>query len=251
MAKFGNAQNIDVVIDFPKEKTPSKFLPEEVVLKLANYGKFYTILHDKFSKAEEEETVHRHLVINAVEGKSSTTWIELLALIFEVPTNCISIESARNLKKCIRYLVHRDDEWKYQFPHDDVQTNDKRGWQSALQGGKVTATAVLGFKGTYLDFLSEFGVENTKRYWSMVENVNKERGILAKHQVERMLVLGLMEQWEAVDYDLKKAIKLAESGGKRWPRGTESGDLIQGIIDYLEHARKLMEEVKEKGVIEQ
>lgn len=253
MATFSKAKNIFVVInqDNTKKAPLSKSLGEEVLSKLSNYGSFYTILHDRFSESEgEEETIHRHLLLEGCDQKSSDTWLEIISLLFGVPKNCVQIESVKNLRKCGRYLVHRDDEWKYQFPAVEVQTNNKKQLEAWLQGGKVTQHVIVKFKGNKRDFLMEFGADATKKYWPLVEEMRdtENREIKAEH--ERDVVSWLKRHLIDLYGTCERISKLAAEGTKSTPKGSQNYALLWSIYNEAENSRKAVLDYINNGVIE-
>lgn len=215
------AKNVFVVInqDNTKKEPLSKTLDKETLQSLSNYGDYYTILHDRFSKSEGDETTHRHLLIIGADSLASSVWIEALSLIFKVPRNCVQLESVTNPRKCGRYLVHRDQELKFQFPPEEVQTNNKRQFENWLMGGKVTAHVITHFNGGYLDFLEEFGAENTKRYFPMVEKAREEKRRLGQI-AEIDQVKAELENTQTALRDVKRDLLaiVSQTLDKTWPR---------------------------------
>lgn len=220
---MNKATNVFCIINFPTDRksAPLKVLDKDALTKLAKFGSFYTILHDRYSDFEGDETIHRHLLIIGVDSKPTAVWLEVLSLIFDVPKNCISIESVTNKRKCGRYLVHRDNPEKFQFPPEEVQTNNLKQFQEWLKGGSVTPNALMTFKGSYTDFLQEFGVENTKRYWSVCEKVQADKR-KAEHDAYQVAhaeqVLYRANEWLKMLQALETAIlaKRPQPGSSTW-----------------------------------
>lgn len=232
MSTFNNATKVEAVINFPDHgKTASPVLEKAVLDDLARLGKYYTILHDKFSEEEkDDETIHRHLVLEAKEGRSSKAFIDLLALIFKVDNNCVSIMSVRNFKKRVRYLCHLDDKGKYQFPRESVQTNDKRGFEDFCKGGSVSMEDIVAFEGNLIDFGKVFGLEAVVRYGRVFEMVKSKqaesnyyrwRSQEFEYRLNRVLIrnadvfntpqmIGIKQQLNAIIDDLNNGLSLGD-----------------------------------------
>lgn len=191
MATFNNGKRISAVINFPQEKTPSPVLEKGVLSRLGNLGSYYTILHDKFSANEtEEETIHRHVVIESPVGLSSTAWIASLSMAFDVPLNCVSVEPAKSLKAVLRYLVHKDNEERYQFPVEAVQTNNTKAFKNALNASRdVDMDTLISYMGDWVQFGRDYGVSLMAKYKrTIVElgEIQETRPILTMEDVDRM-----------------------------------------------------------------
>lgn len=236
------AKNVFVVInqDNTKKEPLAKTLGKETLESLARYGDFYTILHDRYSEGEGEETIHRHLLIIGSDTLATAVWIEALSLIFSVPRNCIQLEVATNPRKCGRYLIHRDDEFKYQFPREEVQTNNKKQFDSWLLGGKVTAHVLQTFEGGKIEFLNQFGAENYKRYYVLLEDIRREqrlRGELSEMEALKEEVEALKIALHDSKYMLLRVVN--EEIAKVWPKSVLDGNLgLRRDVECLTYAIK-------------
>lgn len=173
MATFNNCKKVSCVINFENQKEAPKVLGLETSRRLALLGKYYTILHDVFSENEkQDETIHRHLVLDMPVGYSSSAMIALLANIFECPQTLVSVEPAKNVKAAVRYLAHYDQEEKAQYRIDDIQTNDKKGLDGYfLDPSKITMKDLMAFNGDWVAFGHLYGPALALKYRKMIEDL--------------------------------------------------------------------------------
>lgn len=92
------------------------------------------ITHDK--DVSEDGTLkkdHTHVVIRF----ENQVWSSALCKRTGLPHRYKLIENTLNFRKSVRYLVHYDDEDKFQYSLDDVWVSDKRMFDACLSNGEV------------------------------------------------------------------------------------------------------------------
>ena len=110
MEKF-RARNFNLVL-YPDDETHLKAI--NYLEKNCDYA---LILHDKDidEKTGEIKKQHYHIVLRFNNAK----WNTSLADDLHIPVNYI--EESRNLKRSLQYLIHYNDENKYQYSIEEVQ----------------------------------------------------------------------------------------------------------------------------------
>ena len=177
MATFNNGKKVCAILNFPTEKEKEAY-PSNVQ-RLFNLGSVYSILHDGDEKENGlQKTEHAHVYVFGEEGHSSNTWIDMLALNFGVPRNCISIETTRNELGAIRYLMHLDENAdKKRYPRENVITNNVEDLDKAikaLRGLNSTTPSELRNCETLEDLITLVGVRNANSIRGLWKDLREE-----------------------------------------------------------------------------
>ena len=124
---------------------------EQLGKQLVGMATFYAINHDKDYDPITKELIeaHTHIYLDYKTPRKLTTIANLL----EVEPNFIEI--VRNKKAMTRYLVHLDDQDKYQYDYSEVYTNEPIDFAQVIAGGSMTNTDILEkiYEGKTLDLL--------------------------------------------------------------------------------------------------
>lgn len=110
-------------------------LYNEVIKKLEEY-EYAKITHNL--DVNDDGTIkkeHTHIVI-----KTSQISLSTLAQHLQIKENYIAIK--RNLKFAVRYLWHKDQPLKHQYPYEAVETNNKK-WLDWYGEGEISARTVI------------------------------------------------------------------------------------------------------------
>lgn len=177
MATFNNGKKVCAILNFPTEKEKEAYRTN--VQRLFNLGSVYSILHDGDEKENGlQKTEHAHVYVFGEEGHSSNTWIDLLALNFGVPRNCISIETTRNEIGAIRYLMHLDENAdKKRYPRENVITNNEDDLDKAIKavrGLNSTTPTELRNCESLEDLIMLVGVRNANSIRGLWKDLRQE-----------------------------------------------------------------------------
>lgn len=124
---FGNARRICAVIQFQKKGSAPSRLPSSI----SRLGYCAFMIHDKdVDDNGELKGLHAHLVIEAEHPCGKSTWINTLAVLFDVETDAISVEVCFSISLSLQYLIHMNDLNKYQYSIESIQTNDLKWFNS-------------------------------------------------------------------------------------------------------------------------
>ena len=85
--------------------------------------KYYAIKHDRDLDSNGElKHLHYHLVIKLQKGVRLSTMRNVVDELWHCPNN--NVDSVRSFNASIQYLIHKNDEDKFQYDESDVMTND-------------------------------------------------------------------------------------------------------------------------------
>lgn len=122
------AKRVSVVINVPTNVNFEDFLADFYEgLRLLNWGGnvYYSIIHDKDLNDDGDlKIVHAHLVCCSDYSLMLKSWLSFLGNVFKVPLNCISLQPVKDFERALQYLVHANDNDKYQYSINDVLSND-------------------------------------------------------------------------------------------------------------------------------
>ena len=91
-----------------------------------NYDCAY-ITHDKdYNESGEIKKAHTHIVISFNNAKWNTAVAE------EIGITANYIQSVKNYEKCLEYLIHYNDDSKFQYSIDEVKGNLKKRLEKFL-----------------------------------------------------------------------------------------------------------------------
>lgn len=182
MGKFNNSKKVCAVIQFQKRGN----VPTLPLEQLSALGRFAFIVHDNDIKEDgTKKGLHGHLVVEAIKGASSDTWIKRLALLFGVENDAVSIECAKNMVGCVRYLTHEDNSDKTHYEKTAIKTNSREWLEKNSDYPKALTTKEL------------MGIESEDELIERVSNPSMYRAIF--------------NAWEHLQaYKRKKAIEEGE-----------------------------------------
>lgn len=127
MEKF-RARNFNLIL-YQEDETHRKAI--DYIQKNYDYA---MICHDKDidEKTGEIKKQHYHIVVRFKNAKWNTSFAEDL----KIPVNYI--EESRNLKRSLQYLIHYNDENKYQYDITEVQGTLTTLLKETIQNGNKT-----------------------------------------------------------------------------------------------------------------
>ena len=173
------SSNFVIVLNAPKERDFIEFYDYFMnTLKAYNSNfDFYSILHDSDIKDNGElKTPHYHIVISFKNG-FRTRCATILNLFEDDTRLCISIQLCVNLFSSIRYLIHLDNETKFQYSKDLISTNNKRMLSNYLEGNTelenlcaselIWICKVLEYRR--LAILDYIGLNNFNKYYKVID----------------------------------------------------------------------------------
>lgn len=152
------------------------------------YTYWVFILHDKdVNELGELEREHYHLVIKCNNVMAKKTVINDIAKTLLVNVNCISCRPVINMVKSVEYLVHKNDDLKYQYDLLDLYSNDNN----------ETLNIIIEGKSQY-----DIDIDN------LINLVNKSRSLT---QVYTCIGLSKARTYRSIIVDLWKDKKRYES----------------------------------------
>lgn len=96
-----------------------------------NYDYAY-IIHDKdFNEKGELKKSHIHLIVQFQNAKWNTSFAK------DIGITSNYIQSIRNYENCLEYLIHYNDENKYQYDIEEVQGNLKKKLKQYLSNDGI------------------------------------------------------------------------------------------------------------------
>ena len=173
------SSNFVIVLNSPKDRDFIEFY-EFFVNTLKAYNSnfdFYSILHDSDIKENGElKTPHYHIVISFKNG-FRTRCATILNLFDNDIRLCISIQLCVNLVSSIRYLIHLDNEKKFQYSRDLISTNNKRMLSNYLEGNTelenlcsielISICKDLEYRR--MKILEYIGLNNFNKYYKVID----------------------------------------------------------------------------------
>ena len=173
------SSNFCIVLNAPKDRDFVDFY-EFFMTTLKGYNSnfnFYSILHDSDIKDDGElKTPHYHIVISFKNG-FRTRCSTILNLFDDDTRLCISIQLCVNLYSSIRYLIHLDNETKFQYSRDLISTNNKRMLLNYLEGNteleNLCASELIcickELEYSRMKILDYIGLNNFNKYYKVIE----------------------------------------------------------------------------------
>ena len=173
------SSNFVIVLNSPKDIDFIEFYDFFMnTLKAYNSNfDFYSILHDSDIKDNGElKTPHYHIVISFKNG-FRTRCATILNLFDDDTRLCISIQLCVNLFSSIRYLIHLDNETKYQYSRDLISTNNNRMLSNYLDGNteleNLSASELIyickELEYSRMKILNYIGLNNFNKYYKVIE----------------------------------------------------------------------------------
>ena len=175
--KDERAENWAIVINSPNNRESVLNLETDIYRKLKNFKFIACITHEP---DEYNNTLHYHAVIVTHRTRKETL-LNLLSNTLEIPQNCISIEKALNLRACIRYLIHMDeDDTKQHYAPFMVLTNNERFYKDQLnERYEILSTELLleiiENAKSYREILLKIGIDNFKKYNTVIKTIYESR----------------------------------------------------------------------------
>ena len=175
------SSNFVVVLNAPKDIEFIDFY-ELFMNTLKSYNSnfdFYSILHDSDIKDNGElKTLHYHIVISFKNG-FRTRCVTILNLFDDDTRLCISIQLCVNLTSSIRYLIHKDNETKFQYSRDLISTNNKRMLSNYLEGSteleNLCASELIcickDLEYRRMKILDYIGLNNFNKYYKVIDMI--------------------------------------------------------------------------------
>ena len=174
------SSNFVIVLNSPKGRDFIEFYDFFMnTLKAYNSNfDFYSILHDSDIKDNGElKTPHYHIVISFKNG-FRTRCRTILNLFTDIEyLSCISIQLCVNLISSIRYLIHLDNEKKFQYSRDLISTNNNRMLSNYLDGTteleNLNASELIyickELEYSRMKILNYIGLNNFNKYYKVID----------------------------------------------------------------------------------
>lgn len=140
------------------------------------------ILHDKDTLDNGEiKTPHIHLVclLNGSRWRLSTT-LNNIADALKVSEMAVSIDKVSDFNGSIQYLIHKNNNDKYQYPLTDIVTNMKNGeidvYLNSESGGVSLEVLINIIKRNrkITDIIREIGLNNYRLYRNVIWDIYSE-----------------------------------------------------------------------------
>ena len=175
------SSNFVIVLNAPKDRDFIEFY-DFFMNTLKSYNSnfdFYSILHDSDIKDNGElKTPHYHIVISFKNG-FRTRCSTILKLFDDDTRLCISIQLCVNLFSSIRYLIHLDNETKFQYSKDLISTNNKRMLSNYLEGNteleNLSASELISIckelEYRRMKILDYIGLNNFNKYYKVIDMI--------------------------------------------------------------------------------
>lgn len=140
-----------------------------------NAETFAYIVHDLDVNADGERcTSHVHFVFKAQTTKRLGTFLNEISDGLDVDTQAVTLDKASSVARCVRYLIHKDDPQKHQYPLGSVVHNwPDVEWQKVFAGKdrqEIDFDYLLGLvrrSAKITDVICVLGL-GTYRYWRQV-----------------------------------------------------------------------------------
>lgn len=135
MANLESAKTWSLVIE-RNDTTNNKVLENIKIIKELNLVclHYYAILHDNdIDKDGVLKRPHYHIVCVFENVISRSRLLKVLSFVLEIPKEMISARPTISLVKELRYLIHLDNEDKYQYSRDLVFSDDKERYLSYIE----------------------------------------------------------------------------------------------------------------------
>ena len=175
------SSNFVIVLNSPKDRDSVEFYDFFMnTLKAYNSNfDFYSILHDSDIKDNGElKTPHYHIVVTFKNG-FRTRCATILNLFDADSRLCISIQLCVNLFSSIRYLIHLDNESKFQYSKDLISTNNKRMLSNYLEGNteleNLSASELISIckdlEYSRMKISDYIGLNNFNKYYKVIDMI--------------------------------------------------------------------------------
>lgn len=120
-----------------------------------------------------KKPLHYHFVLELSSRSYSSSVNKLLCSIYNLPSNCVSVEKCSSLNMSLRYLIHIDDKDKYQYSFDKIRTSNYI-WllsnfnQSEKALEDFVYDSLVKCKGDYNSLLCTIGFKLAKQYYQII-----------------------------------------------------------------------------------
>jgi len=142
---------------------------------------YYFILHDKDINNDTGEIVrpHYHLVFTTAKRVRLGTILNRISKILNIAKLGITIDVAFNYNYHIRYLIHLDDQNKYQYSINYITTNYEKGLEFAQRSktDKVDADTLIescGQTKSRIALMRLIGIGNYITFYRAIDDIYKE-----------------------------------------------------------------------------
>lgn len=137
---------------------------------------FYAfILHDS-----DENTPHYHIVIKLHNALSKTTIINDFAKFLNCNKTIIQVQTTYDLVLSVQYLCHKNDNNKFAYDFNLIQTNDIVTLDTLFKGANCFKLNIDYLRYVCIsanrltDVFSTLGIETSKRYYQIIKIVWEE-----------------------------------------------------------------------------
>lgn len=127
------------VINAPYGKSINQVDSDLIFYLGTECDKYYSIIHDKDTLDNGElKTPHIHLLVELVSRQRKSTILNKMSKCVNIPLECISVDECRNISKAAQYLLHLNNQNKYQYNKEDISTNDEERLKYLLMSDEKT-----------------------------------------------------------------------------------------------------------------
>lgn len=163
-----------------------------------SFSKYAYIVHDKDVKEAPSDgglslivrsvpqwellkTIHAHILLVSPNRRRTTSVIDEVASILDLPRNCVSIQKCINITASLQYMIHWNQKEKFQYSFSDIYCNDESFLISNFRADEASFTEYFlslleDSKGNYPALISKIGLQLGRKYKDIIYNYFKYRG---------------------------------------------------------------------------
>lgn len=163
-----------------------------------SFSKYAYIVHDKDVKEapgngglslilpfnpqfEVLKTIHAHILLVSPNRRRTSSVIDEVASILDLPRNCVSIQKCLNITASLQYMIHWNQKDKFQYSFSDIFCNDESFLISNFRADDTSFTQYFltlleESKGNYPALISKIGLQLGRKYKDIIYNYFKYRG---------------------------------------------------------------------------
>lgn len=212
MSLDSQTRKFNLVVDVPNNMTLEEVLTNVKTFSINNTEEYYYIVHDKdINDMGVKKTLHIHwLFITSERTRLKTKLSEVNDYLFggkDKTRSLITIEIWKDYEGAIQYLVHKNDEDKYQYKVSDIVTNEK---ETLIQILEYTGNVNLSIDrikylcwtyNSLIDVLSNIGLVASRNYLNVIKTIWQECEIDKINHKNRGYVSKGKEKEEKLPFD--------------------------------------------------
>lgn len=163
-----------------------------------SFSKYAYIVHDKDVKEAPSnggsslilrsvpqwqilKTIHAHILLVSPNRRRTSSVIDEVSSILDLPPNCVSIQKCINITASLQYMIHWNQKDKFQYSFSDIFCNDEAFLISNFRASESSFTQYFlslleESKGNYPALISQIGLQLGRKYKDIIYNYYKYRG---------------------------------------------------------------------------